>query len=180
MIIGKRVLVFALVLLLINISAISFVSGLDVFVSSEEVVGTIINDHNEPAVFKVTINNQGLSNTFELYVFEKFLIEPSEVVVAAGKTETMEIQFFPIGSMKDNIGHVTVPYYIRSKGKPDTGTQVGNVIIKLVDFEKAFEVSGENINPDSNSFKLYFYNVEDKNYEKVDVVFSSVFFGISR
>src|SRR3989339_751816 len=107
MIIGKRVLVFALVLLLINISAISFVSGLDVFVSSEEVVGTIINDHNEPAVFKVTINNQGLSNTFELYVFEKFLIEPSEVVVAAGKTETMEIQFFPIGSMKDNIGHVT-------------------------------------------------------------------------
>ena len=166
---------FVFVFLILILSLYS-VNALDVFVSSEKVLSTIINDHDEAAVFKVTVNNQELSNSFDVYTFEKFQIVPEEINISAGKTETFEFKFYPIGSMKDNIGYVTVPYYIRSKGKPDTGTQVGNVIIKLVEFENAFGVGGENINPDATSFKLYFYNVEDRNYDNVEVIFSSVFF----
>lgn len=172
----KGVLACFVTLFLIIIISLSLVSALDVFVSSEKVIGTIINDHDQPAIFKLTFNNQAQFNQFEIYTFEKFSIDPEEFNLSSGKTDTIEVKFYPIGSMKDNGGYVTVPYYIRSKGKPDTGTQIGNVIIKLVGFNQAFSVGGENINPDANSFKLYFYNVEDKYYDNVSVVFSSAFF----
>lgn len=177
MIFKKRGLLFvSLSFVLVILSLSVFVSALDLSVSSEKITDTIINDHNEPAVFDLTISNNDFSNNLEIYTFEKFEIKPSEFNVSVGKTEKIRFEFYPIGSLKDNEGYVKVPYFIRSKGNPSSGTQVGEVVIKLVDFKRVFDVGGENLNPDANSMKVFFYNVEDRSYSGLDVTFSSAFF----
>lgn len=170
-------LIFAMFLIFSSLSffSISVVSALDVSVSSRPVVDSIINDHGKPAVFSVTItNNEARNLNLEIYAYERFKINPSEFNLSAGESGTIDFEFLPFGPMEDNVGYVTVPFYVKEKSGSDNVQS--KVVIKLVDFRKAFELKSENINPASNNVKVYFYNLENINYNNLEVIFSSAFF----
>jgi len=171
--IKKSLLVSAFVFIfIINLYLIS--AELNVLTSFEPIRGTIINTNEIPAVFDITITNHEAGGTFEIYTYEKFKITPSEFNLSAGQSQKIRFEFLPFDSMIKNKGHVPVPLYIKQKG--GSQTYQTKIIIKLVDFSEAFDVGSENINPDSNSAQIYFYNIEDVSYDNIKATFSSNFF----
>jgi len=153
----------------------SLASAVDLSISQTVVRDTIINDHNVPAVFDFKITN-GMANwsNFEIYTFERFKISPSEFSVSPGETVNFSLEFLPLDSMKKNKGHLRVPVFFRVKGTSNPIQE--DVSIKLVEFSEAFDIGGVSINPDFNSAEIFFYNVENIQYENISITFSSDFF----
>ena len=54
------------------------------------------------------------------------------------------------------------------------------VTIKVVNLNNAFEIGSEEINPKSNSTKVYIYNKENFNFDNLTVKFSSAFFDFEK
>lgn len=171
----KNILFFSVIALILalNLGLVN-AADLNILTSINPVKGTIINTNNIPAQFDITITNNEASGTFEIYTYEKFKITPDEFNLTNGESKKIRFEFLPFDSMIKNKGHVPVPIYI--KQKEGSRTYQTKLIIKLVDFSEAFGVGGENINPDSNSAKIYFYNIEDASYDNIKVTFSSNFF----
>ena len=69
--INKRV-ISTFVMVLVLISSISLISAINLLVSSEPIVSSIINDEDKPGVIDFTITNNGKIAVFELYTFERF------------------------------------------------------------------------------------------------------------
>lgn len=164
------------VLFLFSIMSLSFAYADRVYISTQPMVSTIINDHNVPAVYKVTLTNNGAGSIFDIYTFEKFRLNPSEINLSAGETQTVSLQFFPISSMVDNSGYVSVPFFVRDQTNVNGQGDSSTVVIKLVSFANAFDVGGENVNLDADAMKVYFYNKENVHYKGINMVFSSNFF----
>ena len=152
----------------------SFVSSLDLTINTAPVANTIVNDGDKPAVFDVTITNNGASGNFEIYTFEKFDVAPNNFSLDGGKTTTIRLNFFPGEPMKENVGYISTPFYIREVG--GSSSQKKDIFIKLINFDDSFEVKGGDIDFESTIVKVSFYNVEDLSYDNVGVVFSSEFF----
>src|SRR3989344_3578683 len=169
-------LIFAMAVIILSLLFNLFVvSALAVTVSSKPVTDSIVNDHGKPAVFSLIItNNEPRSLNIEIYAFERFMINPNEINLSAGESKTLDVEFLPFGPMEDNVGYVTVPFYVKEKSGSDNVQ--AKAVIKLVDFRKAFELKSENINPSSNNVKVYFYNLENINYNNLETIFSSSFF----
>jgi hypothetical protein len=173
--VDKKEIVFRIVFLYILILSFSLVSSLNIYSSSRPVIGTIINDHDKPAVFDFTFTNNGPSSTFELYTYEKFKILPVNFSLSSPETKVISFEFYPIESMKDNAGYIDVPVYIRDKLNPNGETLASKLLIKLINFKDAFDVGGENINLNSSQVTAYFYNKEDVTYNNIKITFSSSF-----
>lgn len=167
----KSVLIFLIALLFVLPS----ISAIYITVASKPIVNTIMNNQDKPLIYEFIITNNGVSSNFEIYTYEKFKVEPNEFNLSDGETKTIQIEFYPIGSMKDNLGYITIPYYIKDKLNPNREVYNDKIIVKLINFKEAFKIISENVNLNSNSFKIDFYNVEDATYEDMDVIFSSVF-----
>ena len=163
-----------LVVFLAVFASIHPIYALDILASSEPVISTIINDADQPGVFDFRITNNDKTAIFELYTFERFNVQPKEFNLASGETKNIRFEFYPIDSMRNNVGYVKVPYFIREKNTSDI--EKGEIVIKLVSFNSLFDVNPENINPDASSMIISFYNVEDISYDNVDISFSSPFF----
>jgi hypothetical protein len=167
----RKGLILVFFMLLVSLS---FVSALSLGVSSKVVVDTVINDADQPLIFDFTITNSGDSADFEIFSFERFSIKPNEFYLDSGDSVTLRVSFSPEDSMKENIGHLSVPVFFREKGSSETLEK--QISVKLVDFGKIFDFKAENVNPESDSLTLTFYNVEDISHQNVKIVFSSDFF----
>jgi len=171
----KRVLLLLVFGIVISIICAVAVFALDLQVSSKETPVSIINNQDMPAAFTLTLTNSGGVKDFEIYSFERFGFIPEEFSLQTGETIEMTFEALPVGSMKDNIGYVSVPLYIRNKANPQDIIDAGRVVIKLVSFESAFELKSDNINPDANFVKISLISLEDLNYDKINIMASSVF-----
>ncbi|MEM3074822.1 MAG: hypothetical protein QW727_02690 [Candidatus Pacearchaeota archaeon] len=166
----KNVVFFIFVIIL----SLNFVSAINLTINSKPIQDAIINDAGKPALYEITIHNEGPEGNFEIYTFERFRIEPNEVSLTNGETKRILVSFYPEGSMKKNVGHLRFPVYVREKG----GSKVikSEFFLKLIDFNELFDIKAENINPDSTSVIISFYNIESLEYEKINLKFSSNFF----
>lgn len=171
---GKNILFLLIFGIFTLFLSLQVVSAIDFLVSSEPITTSIINDDGSLAVFDITITNNGDSGDFEIFTFERFEITPKEFSLDKDETRTIRLSFLPINSMKKNVGHVTTPYFFREKGVSENIEN--EVTIKLISFKEAFDVSIENVNPESDSVVLSFFNVEDLSYQGVNLIFSSPFF----
>ena len=164
---------FYLVCLVILVS-LPLINAINLDVNPIPIRDTIINDNKDPIIFEFEIINKGDSGNFEIFSFERFRIEPSDFFLANGDSTNRIVKFFPEGSMQENIGALKVPIYFREGSGSETIQE--DIFVKLVDFDNAFDLKAENINPESDSLTITFYNVEDIPYGNIDVVFSSDFF----
>ncbi|MFA5019908.1 MAG: hypothetical protein WC533_02305 [Candidatus Pacearchaeota archaeon] len=163
-----------LIIIALSVILIPICSAIDLEISSSPVRDSVINNQNVPAIFKIEIKNNGNSANFEIFTFEKFEITPSKFRIEKGQTKTIDFEFLPIESMRNNKGSVIVPFFI----KEETGghTEEGRVVVRLVEVEQTFAINAESINPDSKEIIMYFYNLENITYKDVKVTFSSSFF----
>jgi len=163
--------VFGVILL---IFCVSLVSAFNLSISSEPVIDSIINDWDKPAIFEFSVKNHDLAAEFEVYTSERFELNPQEFYLKKNDKGTFRIEFLPIESMRENEGHVAVP--VSFKEKAGTEKQEIEIDIKIVKFANSFNLGVGDVNPDSNFVDVTFYNIENIEYDKVDLILSSAFF----
>ncbi len=162
------------VLFFLIVFLIQFSSAINLTITPQPIVDTIINNHDIPAIFEFTVTNNQDSGDFEIYIFERFEISVEEFSLSKGETETFRIEFLPIDSMRENDGHVFVPVFFRVKDSAET--QEAEIDVEVISFESAFSVGAESVTLNSEFAKVNFYNLENIEYENIEVIFSSSFF----
>jgi hypothetical protein len=165
----KKILVSLLFALLILPAVLAI--NLDIKkISSDDVM---IAEIKNPAVIDLEITNGGSSDSFLFYNLLGFIISPKESVrIESGETKNVQLIIYPREKF-DVRGLYTFTYFIRAS---DSSEQSDQIILKVIDLENAFEIGSEEVNPGSNSMKIYVKNKVNFNFNKIEAEFSSLFF----
>ncbi|MEM4625464.1 MAG: hypothetical protein QXJ28_01725 [Candidatus Pacearchaeota archaeon] len=175
----KEVIKLSIFFLLI-VSLFINISSVNLEVRSSPINTTIITDLDESAVFELEIKNNGQPSTFEIYTFQEFNIDPELFFLEKGEEKRITLNLKPYGKTKENEGHLAIRYYIREKSGPNEGAYNGNLVVKLVKWNRAFVLGADNIGLDSSFISIQLYNLEDRAYEDIEITLSSEFFDLER
>lgn len=165
----KKGFAFIFALLVLGMSFCSAFS-----ISSEPIVNSIVNNGEEPAIFDVTLINDGEAGDFEIYTFERFKIEPNNFSLEEEEEREIRFEFYPLTTMKGNVGHTPFTISVREIDGEEVASH--RISVELVNFGKLFDVKADDVTLESDSVNVYFYNIENFRYEDIKVVFSSDFF----
>jgi hypothetical protein len=128
---------------------------------------------NKPVVFNLKITNYGTTDSFEFYNLVGFKMSPvGEVTIKEDETKDVQLEISPIGELKQRGGY-SFSYYIKGK---DSSEVKETLIFRIIDFEDLFELGSGEVDPTSNTMKIYIYNKESFNFNEVNAKFSSPFF----
>ena len=165
-------------LLLALILSISLVSAIDLEIEKKPINDVIISELDKPAVYSLTIKNNGERDSFEMYSLVSVDIEPkTPFSLSRGETKEITIRITPSETIKKNPGVFSFVYKIKGF---NTGTQEDILTMDIVNLKDALQVTSESINPDSKNALITIENLENFNFENIDAKFSSVFFSFSQ
>lgn len=150
---------------------LTFVSAIDLDVSSKEVSNIAILDLNEPAVFELTIRNLAETSSFEIYSLVGVDISPEEsFTINSGTTKKIEIQIMPQVSKQK--GFFTFEYRIKNSANE---IQKESLTINIADLGSAFSITPENINPKSETIKILIKNKANLYFQNLEIKMDSAF-----
>ncbi|KHO55096.1 MAG: hypothetical protein QT10_C0007G0082 [archaeon GW2011_AR19] len=142
--------------------------------SSDEVM---IIDLNEPAVFELSIKNNGATDEFMIYTFFGSGSLPEEKsTISSGQTKTIKFIVSPPYDVTKT-GPAVFDYFIRGS---DNSEYKGTLNAKVINLNEAFEIGSADFDPESNSVEIYIKNKINFNFENLDAEFSSNFFTLDK
>lgn len=141
--------------------------------SSESVM---VKDLQNPAIVNLRVTNNGASDEFRIYNLLGFNMEPvARIPISSGSSQIVELKIYPKKEMNVD-GFYTFNYFVQGKG----GSEIAeSLMLRIVSLEDSFEIGAEEINPNSNSLRFYFKNLENFDFGKVNAEFSSAFFNLN-
>ena len=165
--------IFMLLIFLVLIPNL-FAIKIDVKELSSEYV--MIKDLQNPAIVNLRVTNNGPSDEFRFYNLLGFNMEPvTRISIYSGTSEIVQLKIYPKKQMNVD-GFFTFNYFIQGKG----GSEISkNFLLRIVSLKDSFEIGAEEINPNSNTLKFYFKNLENFDFGKVNAEFSSPFFTLN-
>jgi hypothetical protein len=171
--------VFLLSMLIIAVFLTNLVCAIDLDVRKEIINDVIIKEIDKPARFELTIKNLGESDSFVIYSLVNVEISPKgSFRIESGETKILNMEVWAGEDVRENNnGFYTFVYKIKGS---NTGTQEQRLTIKLVELEKAIELSSENINPNSEQGVVKVKNRENFDFENIEGEFVSTFFSFNK
>ena len=137
-------------ILLISI-LISFVSAINLEISSKQISNTVLTDLGEPSVYDLTIKNNEQTDNFQIYSLVVINITPNIFSLLSGETKTIRIYLMPQESLMSKEESFPFVYQIKNSKNE---IQRDTITISIMSLEKAIEVISENINPESNNINI--------------------------
>ena len=166
-------LLFALFSLLIS----GFIASADLEVTATAVSSLAIPEINKPAIFNLSITNPGKSDSFAIYAFSGVRIEPNEsIFIGGGKTVNIVVKIYPIVPLKVSPDYYSFEYKIKGEDTPVQDEQLALSMVRLGD---AFDLSAEDITPDSDSAVIHLESKYGGTIENLTVELSSELFSQS-
>lgn len=164
----KKILsILSLILLISSISAINLEIEKQ---SSEEIM---ILDFEEPTTINLKITNLGTSDNFQFYNLLGFNMAPKGTVsINSQETKNIELLIYPKSNF-DFSGFYNFKYFIKSQTRAEISKELTIEITKLKDI---FEIGSNEINPESNSLKIYILNKKNFDFDNMNAKFTSKFF----
>lgn len=151
---------------------ISTISALNLEIEKKSSNEVMISGLNKPVTFDLRITNNGFTENIDFYSLVGFQIYPvGKTRILSGETKEIKLEVYPIGEF-DYFGNYKFPYYIRG----ESGEIEDSLMFLRIKFPEAFEISTENINPDSESTIITLTNTKNFNFGNTKVTFSSPFF----
>ncbi|MCK5043691.1 hypothetical protein KAR52_01655 [Candidatus Pacearchaeota archaeon] len=164
----KIFLLIAFLLILPSILAINLA------IEEQDSEAIMIADLNNPAIFNLEITNLGISDSFSFYNILGFDMLPNEkIFISQGQTKEVQVKIFPIKNIKHR-GFYTLSYFIRGQDQLDAKEE--KLTFEIIDLKDAFEIGSGEVDPESNSIKIYIHNKESFQFDEINVKFSSAFF----
>ncbi len=142
--------------------------------SSDEVM---ILGLNNPAVFDLDIKNNGMTDNFMIYTFFGSGYTPTESFnIDSGEIDNIQFKVSPPYSIS-RTGFTNFNYFIQGS---DNSEYTGELLVKVVELEDAFEVGAGAIDPESSSLEIYIKNKVNFDFGNLKVDFSSAFFDFDK
>jgi hypothetical protein len=158
--------------IILGIFLLSILSAaININVNKREVSSLAIIDLKQPAVFEITLKNNGPSDFFDIYtlVGRVDLMPNQSFSLEQGETKTINLEVFP----RQTPGFFSFEYKIRnSKGE----IQSENLAINIVHLKDAFNFYADPINPDSENAELYLENKAGLSINGINIKLTSLFF----
>ncbi|MEK6871702.1 MAG: hypothetical protein AABX16_02255 [Nanoarchaeota archaeon] len=162
-----------MVFVFILLFSVSFISAIELIVSTNAVQNSYIIDLDEPAVYELTITNNEDSMAFEIYSLVGIDIFPKNFYLAKGETKKITIQIVPQDSLKEKKGPVNFIYKIKNANGQ---IQEERLSINVVELDSAISVRPESINPQSEVMNLVLKNMINFDFDSVQFKTNSAFF----
>jgi len=167
----KKILFLLFALLLVP----AVLADLTIKENSEDVV--MILDLNQPAIFNISVTNNGHADFFLIYTFFGAGLEPTErIYIERGATKEVQVKILPRENW-DLKGITTFQYFLQGKSTPE---QAEKFSVNIINLEDAFEIGATDLDPESSSIQVYIKNKVNFNFEDLDVEFNSPFFKLAK
>jgi len=152
---------------------VSLVSAIDITVEKKDITPVVVSELKEPAVFELTITNNGAADSVELYSLVGVTFEPKDKFNLPSGTSTIEVKAYPAEEIRAEKGTYAFEYQIKGS---DANIFKDTLAIKIVKLKDIFEITPQSIVFGSNNAVVKVRNVN--NIEMKDVTFGleSVFF----
>lgn len=132
----------------------------------------MILDLEAPAIFDLTIKNNGPSDSFEFFTFFSLLQEPTEKIqINSGETKEVTVKILPTYNLKT--GFSTFDLFIQATDGSETKQQLTTRILNL---EDAFGVGSGELDPETENLEVYIQSRINYDFEGLNAKFSSPFF----
>ncbi len=138
--------------------------------SSDEVM---IIDLNKPAIFDLSIKNNGPTDEFMIYTFFGTGSLPAEkFTIISGQTKNIQFIVSPPYDVTKT-GPAVFDYFIRGS---DNSEYESALTAKVINLNEAFEIGSADFDPESSSVEIYIKNKINFDFENMNAKFSSNFF----
>lgn len=163
---------FAFIILILPLT-----SAIDLEVQKSSSDEVMIIDLNKPAVFELSIKNNGQTDTFIIYTIFGSGYSPQEKFTI-NSDQTKDIQFIvsPPYSVS-RTGPVVFNYFIKGL---DNSEYEGTLSVNAINLNEAFEIGSADFDPESNSVEIYIKNKINFNFENLNAKLSSNFFDLDK
>ena len=148
------------------------VSAMDMDISKKDISSMAIYDLNKPAIFELTINNNGdEAEILQIYtLISRIDLEPKEnFVVASHSEKIVEVKAYP----RNVPGYFSFEYKIKN-AKDEIKTD--NLAMSIVRLKDAFDIKSGNIYPELKEATISFENKGGHSFESIQARFKSSFF----
>jgi len=171
---NKNKIVISIIFLLI---LFPMISAINLEVKTETINPTIVLGLNNPIIFNLSITNLGATDNFNFYTFFGSNMSPNELIyIEKDETKNVQLIIYPSKSFQ-NKGSIGFSYYIKSSDGSELEKKLTANFIELKD---VFEITTEDLNPESNYTKIHLKNKLNIPFEKIDIKFSSAFFDFEK
>lgn len=163
-----------LAILIISIIAAQLVviSALDIDISKKDVSSMAIVELNKPAIFDITINNNGdEAEILQIYtLISRVNLEPKDsFIVEQESSKTIEVKAYP----RNIPGSFSFEYKIKNAGGE---IKTDNLAMSIVRLKDAFDIYSENIYPGLKKATIHFENKGGHSFSNMQARFLSAFF----
>jgi len=170
----KKIFVSIILFLMIFPSILALNLNIEKQSSNEVMIAELKN----AVIFNLKITNIGASDNFEFYNILGFDMLPTEKIsISEGQTKDIQIKIFPREGIKHR-GFYTLKYFIR--GQEPSNLEEQELTFKLIDLKDAFEIGSGEVDPESNSIKIYVHNKVNFEFDEIKAKFNSAFFNFER
>ena len=162
-------------LILLLILVLPSILAIDISVEQTSSDELMIIGIDEPTTFNLQITNNGASDNFLFYTFFGAGSSPVEPIpIVNSETKAVEFTVNPRSDMTQK-GLITFNLFIQAQ---DGTEETISLTIQVIELGEAFIVGSEELDPESNSLKIYIKNTVNKNFENMQTTFKSPFFDI--
>lgn len=100
------------------------------------------------------------------------MLPDEKVYISKGQTKEIQLKIFPTENLKYR-GFYTFEYFIKGQDLSETREEV---TFRIINLEDTFEIGSGEIDPESNSIKIYIHNKVNFDFGEINSKFSSAFF----
>ena len=138
----------------------------------------VIPELKNPAVYSLSIKNLGAEDNFAVYSLVGVSIMPNDTIhLSEGEEKTIAFRFYPNEAILKKKGTLNFVYKVRGD---KSGVQEDILLINIVNFKDIFEIGSYNINPESETARVYIRNNVNSGFKGLKVSFKSAFFEIEK
>lgn len=164
-------LIFVLVLLMF----VPNVFAINLTIEKQSQNEVMIVDANQPAMVSLKVTNNEKTDNFLFYTFFGTGLEPTErIQIKEDETKEIQLTFYPRPDSELR-GFTSFNYFIQGSDSSEISEKIA---LNVIDFEDAFEIGTQEIDPESNKIQIYLYNKVNFNFDLIKAKFDSAFFDV--
>jgi len=164
---------YLLILILIALTLIQPIQAINLDINTIPISNSVMSDLNKPATFDLVITNNQDSGTFEIYSLVGVDIKPEKFLINSQETKTIKISVMPQKALLARKGFLTFEYLIKDSNNE---VQKKTLTLNIADLESSFDITFGNINPNSNNLEVSIKNKLSKDFNNLELHFTSAFF----
>jgi len=165
---------FGALFMVLSVILSSFLVSASLDIKKEEVSSMAIKELNLPAVFKLSLTNNGPEDVFQIYSLVGITLEPNESFsILHGDTKIVYLKLYPNLPLKVSPDYYSIEYKVKSSSG---GIQTADVAFSIASLKDAFDIDFDAINPESETATLHFTNRAGHDLKDVKLeVYSELF-----